>query len=35
MTYARDGNCYPPGLAEQKLFVDVDTAGSQDPSGGR
>jgi hypothetical protein len=34
-TYDRDGNCYPPGLAEQKLFVDVDTAGSEDPSGGR
>jgi hypothetical protein len=34
-TYAGDGDCYPPGLAKQKLFVDVDTAGSQDPSGGR
>jgi hypothetical protein len=34
-TYARDGNCYPPGLGEQKLFVDIDAAGSQDPSGGR
>jgi hypothetical protein len=33
--YARDGNCYPPGLAGQKLFVDVDSASSQDPSRGR
>ncbi len=33
--YARDGNCYPPGLAEQKLFVDVDSATSQDPSSGK
>jgi hypothetical protein len=33
--YHPDGNCYPPGLAEQKLFVDVDSAGSADPSRGR
>ena len=33
--YASDGNCYPPGLAEQKLFVDVDSASSEDPSSGR
>lgn len=33
--YARDGNCYPPGLAQQKLFVDVDAASSQDPSRGK
>ena len=34
-TYASDGNCYPPGLARQKLFVDVDSASSADPSAGR
>ena len=33
--YASDGNCYPPGLATQKLFVDVDSASSADPSAGR
>lgn len=33
--YASDGNCYPPGLARQKLFVDVDSASSADPSAGR
>jgi hypothetical protein len=33
--YASDGNCYPPGLARQKLFVDVDSASSEDPSAGR
>ena len=33
--YARDGNCYPPELAEQKLFVDVDSASSPDPSRGK
>lgn len=33
--YARDGNCYPPSLAEQKLFVDADSATSQDPSSGK
>jgi len=33
--YASDGNCYPPGLARQKLFVDVDSANSADPSAGR
>jgi hypothetical protein len=34
-TYAADGNCYPTGLASQKLYVDVDVALSADPSGGR
>jgi hypothetical protein len=34
-TYAADGNCYPPGLASQKIYVDVDIAASGDPSGGR
>jgi len=33
--YASDGNCYPPGLARQKLFVDLDSASSADPSAGR
>lgn len=31
-TYAADGNCYPPGLATQGIFVDVDVAMSADPS---
>lgn len=34
-TYAEDGNCYPPALAAQKIFVDVDAARSADPSNGR
>jgi hypothetical protein len=34
-TYAADGNCYPPGLAAHKIYVDVDVAASGDPSGGR
>jgi hypothetical protein len=34
-TYDKDGNCYPPGLTGQKLLVDVNSADSQDPSGGR
>ena len=33
--YARDGNCYPPGLEEDRLFVDLDVATKQDPSAGR
>ncbi|HKF50979.1 MAG TPA: glycoside hydrolase domain-containing protein [Candidatus Acidoferrales bacterium] len=33
-TYAADGNCYPPGLAAQKIYVDVDVATSPDPSTG-
>jgi hypothetical protein len=33
--YDRDGKCYPPGLAREKLFVDIDSAGSEDPSAGR
>jgi hypothetical protein len=33
--YAPDGNCYPPLLAKEKLFVDIDSAGSEDPSAGR
>lgn len=34
--YNADGNCYPPGTASSsKLHVDVNTAASEDPSGGR
>lgn len=32
-TYASDGNCYAPGFP--KLKLDMDTATSDDPSGGR
>lgn len=34
-TYAADGNCYPPELAAQGIFVDVDVSTSADPSHGR
>jgi hypothetical protein len=35
-TYASDGNCYPPGVAPSSgLHIDVNTAGSADPSYGR
>ena len=34
--YSRDGNCYPPGTEPaQKLFIDVNSATSADPSHGR
>jgi hypothetical protein len=34
--YARDGNCYPPGIpASQQLHVDLNSAASPDPSHGR
>jgi hypothetical protein len=34
--YDRDGSCYPPGVERKKhLFVDVNSAGSEDPSHGR
>jgi hypothetical protein len=34
--YSRDGECYPPGITPaQKLHLDVNTATSRDPSGGR
>jgi hypothetical protein len=34
--YNSDGNCYPPGVDPAlKLHVDVETATSADPSGGR
>ncbi len=32
-TYGKDGNCYPPG--EPGTLVDLNVAGSGDPSGGR
>ncbi len=35
-TYARDGNCYPPGLPQnQHTALDLDTSTSPDPSQGR
>lgn len=34
-TYNTDGNCYPPSPALNKIFVDVNTANSPDPSHGR
>jgi len=33
--YNPDKNCYPPGLSDQQLHIDVDTANSPDPSRGR
>lgn len=34
--YSRDGNCYPPGVpSPQQLHVDMNSATSPDPSGGR
>jgi len=34
-TYASDGNCYPPGVAASSgLHIDIDAAGSPDPSSG-
>jgi hypothetical protein len=32
--YAPDGNCYAPGDATHKWFLDVNSASSPDPSGG-
>jgi hypothetical protein len=34
-TYDRDDNCYAPGTRDRHLFLDVDVAETQDPSGGR
>lgn len=35
-TYARDGNCYPPGLPRnERTAVDLDTSTTPDPSAGR
>jgi Rv2525c-like, glycoside hydrolase-like domain len=33
--YAADGNCYAPGWEGEKVFVDLNAAGSEDPSSGR
>ena len=33
--YSRDGNCYPPGGESQRLFVDLNSATSADPSKAR
>jgi hypothetical protein len=33
--YIADGNCYPPKLLGERIFVDLDSAGSPDPSRGR
>lgn len=33
--YAADKNCYPPNLLSEKIFVDLDSAESPDPSSGR
>jgi hypothetical protein len=33
--YAADGNCYPPNLLRERIFVDLDSAESPDPSHGR
>lgn len=34
--YSRDGSCYPPGIpASQKLYIDLNTATSPDPSNAR
>jgi hypothetical protein len=34
-TYNPDGNCYPPGFGHKSVMVDLDSANSPDPSGGR
>ena len=34
-SYDCDGNCYAPGEREHRLFVDLNSATSQDPSEGR
>ncbi len=33
--YPADGNCYPPNLLRERIFVDLDSAESPDPSRGR
>jgi hypothetical protein len=35
VTYHRDGNCYAPGDTAHAWFLDVNSATSPDPSGGR
>lgn len=34
-TYAKDGNCYPPGMQASGIFVDLNFANSADPSHAR
>lgn len=34
-TYDRNNNCYAPGTRDRGLFLDIDVAKTQDPSGGR
>ncbi|HET9401693.1 MAG TPA: glycoside hydrolase domain-containing protein [Candidatus Acidoferrales bacterium] len=34
-TYAKDGNCYPPGMQASGLYVDLNLASSADPSHAR
>jgi len=31
-TYAKDGNCYPPGMQPSGIYVDLNFASSADPS---
>jgi hypothetical protein len=33
--YSRDGECYAPGSSSPKIYIDVNTANSSDPSNGR
>ena len=33
--YSLDGSCYAPGLESEKIFIDVDTSKSKDPSAAR
>jgi Domain of unknown function (DUF1906) len=35
VTYHADGNCYAPGDAKHAWFLDLDSATTPDPSGGR
>jgi Domain of unknown function (DUF1906) len=35
VTYNRDGNCYAPGDTAHAWFLDLDSATTPDPSGGR
>ena len=34
-TYAKDGNCYPPGMQSAGIYVDLSVATSADPSRAR
>ena len=34
-TYAKDGNCYPPGMQSSGIYVDLNFATSPDPSHAR